>query len=119
MAEIAPEIRGQKYIDLATVRKNGVVVHTPVWFAENNGRLYVMTSGKSGKCKRIRNNPAVKIAPATIRGTVTGPEFPATVRIMRPEEFAAARSLINAKYWMARIPFLWRNTDAYLEITPT
>jgi hypothetical protein len=93
-------------------------VHTPVWFAEAAGKLYVMTSSKLGKYKRIRNNPRVVIAPCTIRGKIVGPEFPATARILPQEEFARARQLLKAKYWLARIPFLWRNTDAYLEITP-
>jgi len=119
MASTIPaEIRGQRYISLSTFRKNGVAVRTPVWFAEENGKLYVMTNSKLGKYKRIRNNPAVKIASCTIRGKVTGPEFSATARIMRAEEFAAARQGIRAKYWLARVPWLWRNTDAYLEITP-
>jgi hypothetical protein len=115
---VPPEIHGQKYISLATFRKSGVAVRTPIWFAEENGRLYFMTGTKLGKYKRIRNNPGVAIAPCTIRGKVTGPEFPATARILPPQEFERVRSLINAKYWLARVPFLWRNTDAYLEITP-
>ena len=119
MASTIPaEIRGQRYISLSTFRKNGVAVRTPVWFAEEDGKLYVMTNSKLGKYKRIRNNPQVKIAPCTMRGKVTGPEFSATARIMRAEEFAAARQGIRAKYWLARVPWLWRNTDAYLEITP-
>jgi len=115
---IPPEISGQRYISLATFRKNGTPVYTPVWFGEEDGRLFVMTSGKSGKAKRLRNNPEVRIAPSTIRGKVTGPEFSARVRFMREAEFARARKTINVKYFMARIPFLWRNTDTYLEITP-
>jgi PPOX class probable F420-dependent enzyme len=115
---IPPEIQGQRYISLSTVRKSGVAVRTPIWFAENCGKLYFMTSSKSGKYKRIRNNPQVKIAPCTIRGKITGPEFAATVRILPRENFAAVRKSINAKYWLARVPLLWRNTDAYLEITP-
>jgi len=113
---IPAEIRGQRYISLTTFRKSGIGVRTPVWFAEQNGKLYVMTSSKLGKYKRIRNNPAVKIAPCTMRGKITGPEFSATARIMRAEEFAAARKRINAKYWLARVPLLWRNTDACFEI---
>jgi PPOX class probable F420-dependent enzyme len=114
---IPAEIRGQRYISLTTFRKNGVAVRTPVWFGEGNSKLYVMTSSKLGKYKRIRNNGRVKIAPCTMRGKITGPEFSATARIMRAEEFAAARQGINAKYWLARVPFLWRNTDVYMEIT--
>jgi uncharacterized protein len=120
MATVPAEIHSQRYISLslATFRKSGVSVHTPVWFAEDNNKLYLMTNSKSGKCKRIRNSPQVKIAPCTIRGKITGPEFPATIRILPAEEFARARQAINRKYWLARVPFLWRNTDSYLEITP-
>jgi uncharacterized protein len=119
MTPIPAEIRGQRYISLATFRKSGVAVPTPIWFAEDDDKLYFMTNSKLGKVKRIRNNPQVKIAPCSIRGKITGPEFPATVRVMRPEEFARVRRLLNAKYWLARLPFLWRNTDTYVEITPT
>ena len=114
--KIPLEIVGQSYISLATFRKNGTPVYTPVWFGEDNGHLYVMTNSKTGKVKRVRNNPEVRIAPSTIRGKVTGPEFSARVRLMKPEEFARARKLINAKYWLARIPFVWRS-DTYFEIT--
>jgi len=42
------EIHGQKYISLGTFKKDGSVVHTPVWFGEENGKLYVMTRSDSG-----------------------------------------------------------------------
>ena len=118
MASIPTEIHGQRYISLATFRKSGVAVYTPIWFAEDNNKLYLMTSSKTGKYKRIRNNPQVKIAPCTILGKITGPEFPATARILPPEEFVRVRRMINAKYWLARVPFLWRNTDSSIEIAP-
>jgi PPOX class probable F420-dependent enzyme len=118
MVSIPAEVHGQRYISLATVRKNGVAVYTPIWFAEDNNKLYFMTSSKTGKCKRIRNNPQVKIAPCTIRGKITGPELPASARILPPEEFTRVRRMINAKYRLARVPFLWRNTDTSIEITP-
>jgi uncharacterized protein len=118
MAHIPAEIHGQKYISLATFRKNGVAVYTPIWFAEYDDKLYFMTGSKLGKTKRIRNNSKVKIAPCTIRGKITGPEFPATARILPAEESARVRQAIKAKYWLARVPFLWRNTDTYIEITP-
>ena len=114
---VPTDIRGQKYISLATIRKSGVAVYTPIWFAEENGKLYFMTSSKSGKYKRIRNNPKATVAPCTIRGKITGPEFTATARILPREQFQRTRRLINAKYWLARVPFLWRNTDAHVEIT--
>ena len=57
MAPIPAEIRGQRYLSLATFRKNGVAVYTPIWFAEDGDKLYFMTNSKLGKVKRIRNNP--------------------------------------------------------------
>ena len=114
---IPPEIRGQKYILLTTFRKSGVPVPTPVWFGEDGDGLYVMTRSDMGKTKRIRNNAQVGVAPCTIRGKGTGPEFPAVARILPPEEHAHARQAINRKYWAARLPLIWWRTDTYLEIT--
>jgi PPOX class probable F420-dependent enzyme len=102
MAPIPAEIHGQRYISLAAFRKNGVAVYTPIWFAEYDDKLYFMTNSKLGKVKRIRNNPQVKIAPCTMRGKITGPEFPATVRVMQSEEFA--RVGVNETARRAQIP---------------
>ena len=113
---IPNEISGQKYISLTTFRKSGVGVPTPVWFAEEGNKLYVMTASKSGKYKRLRNNPQAKVAPCTIRGKIMGPEFAATVRFLAPEEHRAARKLINRRYWLARLP-IFVNTDSYFEIS--
>lgn len=115
---IPAAIHGQKYISLSTFRKTGVAVPTPIWFAEEGDKLYFMTNSKLGKVKRIRNNAQVKIASCTIRGKVTGPEFAATARILPIDNASRVRSAIKAKYWLARVPFLWRNTDTYVEITP-
>ena len=113
---IPDAIHGQKYISLATFRKTGVPVYTPIWFSEEGDNLYFMTNSKLGKVKRIRNNGQVKIAPCTIRGKITGPEFAGTARILSQSEAARVRRAIKAKYWLARVPFLWRNTDTYVEI---
>ena len=81
-------------------------------------RLYVMTNSKLGKVKRIRNNPNVKIAPCGMRGKITGPEYSATANLISAEDGARARRAIKAKYWLARLPFIWRNSDTYIEISP-
>lgn len=116
-SQVPAPIHNQKYISLTTYRKNGAGVATPVWFGEENGKLYVMTRSDMGKSKRIRNNPQVRVAPCTIRGKVTGPEFPATARILPRQEHPRARQTINRKYWMARIPLIWARTDTYFEIS--
>jgi PPOX class probable F420-dependent enzyme len=116
-SQIPAPIQGQKYISLTTFRKTGKGVATPVWFGEEDGKLYVMTRSDMGKTKRIRNNPKVRVAPCTMRGTVTGAELGATARILPAEEHERARQAINRKYWMARIPLIWARTDTYFEIS--
>ena len=116
-SQIPESIHDQKYISLTTFRKSGVGVATPVWFGEQDGKLYVMTRSDMGKTKRIRNNSQVRVAPCTIRGRVTGPEFQATARILPPEDHERARMAINRKYWMARIPLVWVRTDTYIELS--
>ena|SRR5579863_6824101 len=113
---IPSEIHGHNYISLTTFRKNGAAVPTPVWFGEDDGRLFVMTRSDSGKYKRLRNNPQVRIAACTMRGKVTGPEFAATARVLPPEDWPRARKTIHQKYWMARLPF-WSKQNVYVEIT--
>jgi uncharacterized protein len=112
---IPKEIHGQKYVCLTTVRKSGVGVVTPVWFAERDDKLYVKTRIESGKYKRIRNNPNVKVAPCTIRGKVIGPEFSGKARILLPEQSGPAKETINRKYFLARLS-LWNSKNEYLEI---
>jgi uncharacterized protein len=111
------QIQGEKYLSLTTYRRDGTPVRTPVWFGQEGDKLFVMTRSDLGKYKRIRNNPQVRIAACSMRGTITGPEFMATARILPAQEHAHARRTINQKYWAARIPLIWRRTDAYLEIS--
>jgi PPOX class probable F420-dependent enzyme len=114
---IPPAIHGQKYISLATFRKNGAKIATPVWFGEEGEKLYVMTRSDMGKTKRIRNNPQVTVAPCTIRGKVTGPEVAASARLLPPEEHARARHTVNRKYLLARLSSPWSKADAFIEIS--
>ena len=116
---IPSQIRGHKYLSLATFRKNGTPVRTPVWFGEEGDKLYVMTRSDMGKCKRIRNNPQVRVAPCTMSGKITGADFAGSARLLPPGEFSHARQTINRKYWLARLPWIWRRTDTYLEIPIT
>lgn len=116
-SQIPSAIQGQKYISLTTFRKTGVGVATPVWFGEEDGKLYVMTRKDMGKSKRIGNNPEVRVAPCTIRGRVTGPEFPATARFLPAEDFPRARKTLTRKYWLAKLTAPFSRADAFLEIT--
>jgi hypothetical protein len=114
---IPAEIRGKKYISLTTFRKNGVAVRTPVWFGEEEDKLYVKTPGDSGKCKRIRNNPQVRVAPCTMTGKITGPEFAAVARILPAEDWPRAQALIEKKYLLAKMFSIWSSKkNVYIEI---
>ena len=46
----------EAYLNLATFRRSGAAVETPVWFAAHAGRLYVFTEADAGKVKRLRAN---------------------------------------------------------------
>jgi PPOX class probable F420-dependent enzyme len=112
---IPTEIQGQKYISLTTFRKTGSPVRTPVWFGEEDGKLYVMTRSDSGKYKRLRNNTQVRIAPCTMRGRITGPEYPATARILPEADWPRSHAAIQRKYWLARLP-IWSRQNVHVEI---
>jgi PPOX class probable F420-dependent enzyme len=112
---IPPVIHGQKYICLITFRKTGVPVPTPVWFGNEGDKLYVMTRSDSGKYKRIRNQPRVRIAPCTIRGKIKGPEFSAQARILPERDWQRAKQIIEKKYWLARLPF-WSKKNVFVAI---
>ena len=66
------DLESQKYISLETYKKNNQPVKTPVWFVINNDLIHVITREGTGKVKRIKNNPKVKLAPCTFGGKPTG-----------------------------------------------
>ncbi len=106
---------GQKYLNLETFKKSGDSVKTPVWFAaepsaslESSGaKLYVYTIGVSGKLKRIRNNPRVKVAPCNMRGDVRGEWADARAEIVTGAEAEHGMRLLNEKYlpWKQLLDF--------------
>lgn len=94
-----------RYLSLATFRKNGKKVATPVWFARDGGSLWVFTAGDSGKVKRLRNSSRAEVAPCDVRGGLRGEWLPATATLVEDEatEERAYRAL-RAKYgWQMRL----------------
>jgi PPOX class probable F420-dependent enzyme len=96
------EFVGEKYLNLATYRKNGTAVYTPVWFAEEGDQLYIYSLANAGKVKRIRNNPRVKIAPCDVRGKVKGKWVEAEARIVEASEAEHGHKLLNKKYGLLK-----------------
>jgi len=62
----------ESYVSLATFRRSGAEVQTPVWIAPDGDRLVVYTNARSGKVKRIRNGGRVRLAPCDLRGRLRG-----------------------------------------------
>ena len=96
------EFDRNQFISLATFRKSGVEVKTPVWFAAMGEKLYVFTAGNSGKVKRLRNSSRARIAPCSARGSVKGEWRDATARIVDDAALTArAHKTLRAKYgWL-------------------
>src|SRR2546426_7863017 len=88
----------EKHISLETYRKTGAAVRTPVWFIEENGELFVRTDSSTGKIKRIRNNPRVRIAPCNARGTIKGTWVDGEARMIESESSEHVFSLLRKKY---------------------
>ena len=64
----------EPYVSLATFRRDGREVRTPVWIAGEGEGLYVYTNGRSGKVKRIRANGRARLAACDARGRLRLPE---------------------------------------------
>ena len=73
-----------------------------MWFAEDDGRLYIYSLADAGKVKRIRNNPRVRIAACDARGRVLGEWFEATARIEDAAGHDLGMSLLNKKYGLLK-----------------
>ena len=65
-------LKNGNYINLLTYKKNGETVSTPVWYIFEDNKIFIRTSNKSGKFKRIKNNNNVKFALCNIRGQLKG-----------------------------------------------
>jgi PPOX class probable F420-dependent enzyme len=87
-----------RYINIETLKKNGSVVRTPIWFIIYEGIIFFRTDSKSGKVKRIRNNPHVRIAPCDIRGNIKGTWFDGNAKFADTKESSMVFSMIDKKY---------------------
>ncbi len=104
--------QGHKYLNLETFRKNGQGVRTPVWFAADPTRgvpqaLYVYSTADSGKAKRIRNNPRVRVAPCDARGKLRGDWLEVRAEIVTGDAAQRGMRLLNEKYvpWKQLLDF--------------
>jgi PPOX class probable F420-dependent enzyme len=101
----ATELDRHRYVSLATFRRNGTEVATPVWFAAVDGKLYVISAGDAGKVKRLRHSPRARVAPCDARGGSLGEWQDATAQIISdPGLIERSRAALRAKYgWQIRV----------------
>jgi PPOX class probable F420-dependent enzyme len=105
MSEVSKDLfKGHQYLTIESYRKNGNAVRTPVWFAEEGDLLYVWTSGVSGKARRIRRNPQVKIAPANQSGKPLGDWVSglATLYAVDTPTYQHGNALMDRKYGLMK-----------------
>ena len=60
------------YLNLATFKRNGDAVETPMWFVTIDHLIYLFTDGTSYKVKRLRRDNRIRIAPCNVSGKVSG-----------------------------------------------
>ena len=95
----------ERYVSLATFRRDGREVRTPVWIAGGDRVLYVFSEGGAGKVKRIRANGRARLAACDFRGRVSSGWIDARARILSdPAEIATAYAALHRKYgWQMKV----------------
>lgn len=124
--ELMTQIHAAKYISLATRRRNGEFVPTPVWFVSRDNAYYVFSAGNKGKVKRLHNFSDARIAPCTVTGKLTGGWIKAEARLIQdPKEVQVALTALRQKYgWqMCLLDCLARlgrrlHRRAYIRVVP-
>ncbi|MFX0007009.1 MAG: PPOX class F420-dependent oxidoreductase [Promethearchaeota archaeon] len=94
-----------KYISLITYKKNGDPIATPVWFVENDNKIYVVTLQGRYKFKRITNNPNVKIVPSSMRGKPKSEYINGMARILSDNDSKPIIVLFKKKYRTFKLMF--------------
>lgn len=93
-SEAFTELAQARAVMLTTFKRDGTAVGTPVWPIGRDGMIYATSVETSSKVKRIRRDGHVTLAACTQRGTVTGPTYAATARLLPPEE---TQAIVEAK----------------------
>jgi PPOX class probable F420-dependent enzyme len=87
-----------EFVLLVTFRKTHVGVPTAMWFAHEQGKLYMVTGRTSGKIKHIRNQRQVLLAPCDVIGNVLGPQVKGLAHELPAARHASANALLAKKY---------------------
>jgi hypothetical protein len=91
-------LRQTKTILLTTYKRDGTPVATPVSLAFDGERAVFRTYDKAGKTKRLRNNPDVEVAPATVGGKATGPGIHAHAHLLEGADAKRAAKALAGRH---------------------
>ncbi|PLW81834.1 PPOX class F420-dependent oxidoreductase [Kineobactrum sediminis] len=124
--ELLIRLEQGNYLSLATRKRSGEWVATPVWFAPHEDSYYLFSAGDAGKVKRLRNFSAARIAPCTVTGRLTGSWINVSAFLVEDEaEAVLALAALRRKYgWqMALTDLLSRLTGkmskrSYIRVDP-
>ena len=93
------QLADARYVSLESYRRNGEAVATPVWITAADGNLYCWTLTDTGKVKRIRANPAARLAKCDASGNLQGDWVAAQAEILdSPAALKAQLGRLRAKY---------------------
>ena len=99
MDSVTESLGRAQYVSLATFRRDGREVRTPVWVAAHEGRLYVFSERDAGKVKRIRATSRVQVAPCDVRGGLKGDFHTGVGRVVsEPARIAQGYAALRGKY---------------------
>jgi PPOX class probable F420-dependent enzyme len=102
------QFQNKEYIRLETFKKNGQIIPTPVWFVVENDALFVRSYANSGKVKRMRNNPHVRITPSDAMGNPHGVTIEGTAIRTNADMEIKISQLLYRKYGLMKMSFdLW------------
>ncbi|MGV0742838.1 PPOX class F420-dependent oxidoreductase [Mycolicibacterium sp. XJ870] len=116
-----------RQILLVTFKRPGEAMPSPIYHGVAEGKLYVRTDARTGKIKRLRNNPHVVVAPCSLRGKPNGHTVAGLARILPETDHAHADEAIAANWTWPMKAFersLYKGSHAigiqavYVEITP-
>ena len=102
---MANSLKDQRYLSLATQKRDATWVWTPIWFADaKNGEFVAFSAGRAGKVKRIRNFSNVQVMACTVSGKALGEAHQGRARLIHdPTECDAAYQALKHKYgWQMR-----------------
>lgn len=99
------ELDKHQYVLLGTRKKDGSMVDTPVWFAQQGKTVYMFSAGNAGKVKRLRNFSDARLAPCTVSGKPLGEFVPATATLLDDDASVreAHQQLVKKYGWQMRL----------------